>query len=211
MDSEKKLSSSIVATVKSADVTGLAKNYAEVGLDSILSEGLLRDIPIVSTLVAIGKVGISINDQIFAKKLVRFLGALAELSVEERVSMVERLDAEEGYRNQVGDKLIEILDRVDSQAKPEMVAKAFRAYADGRIDFEMLNRLNNAIERLPCYEIKFVRQFHVAKGKERHAIPLPTLSALTSAGLANPTSAWDAIGYKPTVVCDAFVSIGLDQ
>lgn len=77
------------------------------GLDSVLSKGLLRDIPIVNTIVALGRLGVSINDQIFAKKLVRVLSSLSGITVEERASMVERLDKEEGFRHQVGDRLIE--------------------------------------------------------------------------------------------------------
>ena len=159
MDSEKKISTVVVATVKSADIAGLAKQYAEIGLDSVLSEGLLRDIPLVNIFIALGRLGVSINDQIFAKKLVRFLSSLADLSAEDRASMVERLDKEDGFRRQVGDRLIEILDRIDSHAKPEMVAKVFRAYALKQIDFDMLSRLNYAIDRLPQFEAKRVREF----------------------------------------------------
>jgi hypothetical protein len=47
--------------------------------------------------------------------------------------MIDRLDNEDGFRRKVGDRLIELLDRVDSHAKPEMLAKAFRAYATSQI------------------------------------------------------------------------------
>ena len=34
MDSAKKISTAVVETMKSADIGGLAKDYAEIGLDS---------------------------------------------------------------------------------------------------------------------------------------------------------------------------------
>ena len=52
MDSEKKISTALVTTVKSADIGGLSKEYAEIALDSVLSEGVLHDIPVISTIVA---------------------------------------------------------------------------------------------------------------------------------------------------------------
>ncbi len=211
MDTERKISTAVVTTVKSADIGGLAKQYAEVGLDAVLSEGLLRDIPVVSTIVALGRVGVSINDQIFAKKLVRFLGSLVDLSSEERSSMVERLDKEEGFRHQVGDRLIEILDRVDSHAKPEMVAKVFRAYAVEQIDFDMLSRLNHAIDRLPQYEVRRVREFFSASPAARQTMPVSTLNALMTAGLASQVSGFSALAYQPTSICEAFVSLGLGE
>jgi hypothetical protein len=209
MDSNKNFSNAVVTTVRSGDLGGLSKDYAEIALDSVLSEGLLRDLPIVKTLVAVGRIGLSINNQIFAKKLISFLCQLSELSPQVRAEMIDRLDKEEGFRQQVGDRLIEILDRVDSHAKPEMLAKAFRAYAAGQIDGDMLNRLNNAIEKLPHYEIKAVRLFHSATVEERRDIAGTTLGALTAAGLTNLASGWDALIYEPNAVCNAFVAIGL--
>ncbi len=211
MDSEKKISTALVTTVKSADIGGLSKEYAEIALDSVLSEGVLHDIPVISTIVAIGRVGLSINDQIFAKKLIRFLSSLSELEPEERASMIDRLDSEDGFRHQVGDRLIELLDKIDSHAKPEMLAKAFRAYAAGLIDGDMLNRLNNAIERLPHYEIKAVRAFQAGSPIDRMNTSESTLAALSAAGLAIPTSGFDELVYKPNAVCDVFISIGLDR
>jgi hypothetical protein len=211
MEPEREFSSAIVATVKSAALTDLAKECAEVGLDSILSEGVLRDIPIVNTLVALTKVGLSINDRIFAKKLIRFLTAMSELDPADRISMVDRLDKEEGFRRQIGDRIIELLDRIDSQSKPEMVAKAFRAYATGKIEIDMLNRLNQAIERLPHYDVKYVGQFNTSTNEQHGSIPLSTISALVTAGLASPTSKFGSMGYEKTEVCDVFVSIELDK
>lgn len=211
MDLETSLSTEIVTTVRSADLGGLSKDYGEVLLDSVLSEGTLRDIPILGTLVAVGRVGISIKDQIFAKKLVRFLSNLAEVGLADRLEMLDRLENEDGFARQVGDRLIELLDKVDAHAKPEMLAKAFRAYALRTIDGEMLNRLNHAIERLPHYEIKSVPAFHAASAEARIEMSPTTLNSLVMAGLATPVSGWGALAYKPNDVCTTFVTLGLAQ
>lgn len=211
MDSIRQMGTRVVGIVKSTDLVSLAKDFAEIGVDSVLSEGILRDIPVVNTVLAVARVGLSIPDRIFAKKLQQFLTSLAELSPQDRASMVDRLDEEESFRHQVGDRLIELLDRIDSHLKPEMVARAFRAYAANSIDIDMLNRLNHAIERLPHYEIKYVRQFHVSTVTQRKEIAAPTLGALVTAGLAKPIATWRGLSYEATAVCEAFVSVGLDQ
>lgn len=211
MDLKTSLSTEIVTTVRSADLGGLSKDYGEVLLDSVLSEGTLRDIPILGTLVAVGRVGICIKDQIFAKKLVRFLSNLAEVGQADRLEMLDRLDNEDGFAHQVGDRLIELLDKVDAHAKPEMLAKAFRAYASRTIDGEMLNRLNHAIERLPHYEIKSIPAFHAASAEARMEMSPTTLNSLVMAGLATPVSGWGALAYKPNEVCTTFVTLGLAQ
>lgn len=211
MDTEKKIGSAVVATMKSPQLTEVAKDYTEIGIDFILSDGLLKDIPLLNTIVAVGRLGLSLNDRIFAKKLLRFLTSLSDLSTKERQSMLDRLDNEDSFRGEIGDRLIEILDRVDSHSKPEMIALAFRAYATDEINFDMLSRLNVAVERLPHYEINQVRPFFDASREERHSFNELTLNAFVNAGLATQSSAWDAIVYKPTAVCEAFVQLQLDR
>jgi hypothetical protein len=211
MDSAKQISTAVVATLKASDIGGLAKDYAEIGIDSFLAEGILKEIPVIGTLYAIARAGLSVSDQLFAKKLLRFMGSLAELREDERLGLVEKLEEDESYRNKVGHRLIELLDRIDSHAKPEMMARVFKAFAAKKINLDMLNRLNHAIERMPHFDIGHVRAFHDSTPEVRMSIPTPTFTSLTSAGLANPTSGWDALGYEPTEVCKAFISLELDR
>lgn len=210
MDAEK-IGPAVISSVKSDEISALARDYVEISLDSVLSAGLLREIPIIKTIAALGHLGVSINDRIFAKKLLQFLCSLSDLSQEERVSMADRLDEEEGFRHQVGERLIEILDRVDSHEKPEMLARVFRGYALNLINFNMLCRLNIAIERLPHYEIKLVRKFYSASDEERLGLPDLALNAFVNAGLASPSSGWGTLVYSPTAVCHAFIELELDR
>jgi hypothetical protein len=118
---EENIGKAVVESIKSADL-------------AVLSEGVLRDIPFVGTITALGKLGASINDRIFTKKIVRFLISLAAISEQDRLALIEKLNEEDEFRNKVGERVIEILDRIDSQRKPEMVASVFKAYAEELID-----------------------------------------------------------------------------
>lgn len=50
----------------------LATDYSEIALDSILNNDLISEIPVVKSIVALGKVGISIKEMHFAKKVLFF-------------------------------------------------------------------------------------------------------------------------------------------
>lgn len=210
MPPDQSLGAEIVATVKSAALASLAEDYFEIGIDSILSEGVLRELPVVSTVLALGKVGASISDRVFAGKLCRFLFSLRHVNEADRQSMADRLDSEDSFRGKVGDRIIELLDKADSVHKPEMLAKAFAAYARLSIDAEMLNRLHHAIQQLPHFEQKTVRRFHDATPEERTKMSGDSLNALAVAGLARPLSAFSGMAYAPSDVCSAFVSLDLD-
>jgi hypothetical protein len=208
---EENIGKAVVESIKSADLASLAGEYAEIGIDAVLSEGVLRDIPIVGTITALGKLGASINDRIFTKKIVRFLISLAAISEQDRLALIEKLNEEDEFRNKVGERVIEILDRIDSQRKPEMVASVFKAYAEELIDGNTLRRLNHTIERIPAYDITFVRKFAEATAEARIEIPNIILNQLAMAGLANPVSAWDGMVFVPTEICEKFLELNLDK
>jgi hypothetical protein len=121
------LGSSLVATLRSDEVVSIASDAAELGIDAALAEGLLRDVPVVSTLVSLAKVGLTVRDRLFVRKLLKFLCELKAIPSEERQRMVEKLEADPGYGRNAGEHLIEILDRLDAHRKPEMTARVFAA------------------------------------------------------------------------------------
>jgi len=57
----------------SPDISSNTIELTEVAVDSILDDGLLRDIPIINTLVGIFKVGKTITQRYYIKKIINFL------------------------------------------------------------------------------------------------------------------------------------------
>lgn len=202
----------VVETIQ-GDVTPLVTEYAEMGLDAALNEGVLRDIPVVGSLVAIGKVGMALRDRQFMKKLLTFLNALKEVSAEQRQAMIARLHDDPAYGRDVGEHLVDLFEKVDSERKPAMIAKIFAAYIEERIDATLLQRLIGAIERIPFYEIDAVRRVHVQSQAEGGVIEEPehTMQALEGAGLMLAKSGWGAIVYQPSELCAVFTELDLDQ
>ena len=59
--------------IEGAPGSPIAIDYMEMGLDSVMEDGLLKDVPIVSTVVALYKVGNSFKERHNLKKLYIFL------------------------------------------------------------------------------------------------------------------------------------------
>jgi hypothetical protein len=212
MEHENKIENEILESVRCTELSELGKIAAETGLDSILSTGLMRDIPIINTFASLIKAGMQISDRVFAKKIIKFLHKLAELPENDRRKMVDRLNSEEEYRNRVGERLIEILDRVESHRKPEIIAKIFCAYVQNKIAFSMLRKFIFSVERIPYYEIENLREFqHKCSEKAQDISNYIDVDLLVSSGFASPISAWDGMQYKPTKLCQAFLSLDFDR
>lgn len=145
---------SMVQTLKadisslSDDITELLSDISEMGFDSILEEGVLQEIPVVKTVLNVWRVGVGIREVLFLRKLLAFLTDLQAVPMEQRVKMIDKLEKDEDYRGDVGAKLIQLIDRLDSVEKAQYVGRAFRAYCVELIDSDTLGRLNYAIERL---------------------------------------------------------------
>lgn len=211
MKQETQRGSLIANVIKSDDVVQISKEALEIGIDAALDSGILKDVPIVNTVVGVLNVGGTIRNQLLASKVIGFLAKLSELSKEERDTMVDKLNEDGKFAGRVGDALIEILDRMESERKPGIAAKCFAAYARGQIDYMQLRRLLVAIERLPSFDIAAMRAFAGLTIEERAAADQHFLNSLVNAGLAQNNGGWDGGVIVPTRLCDLFLELDLDR
>jgi len=63
----------LINSIASNELSSGMRNLGEVALDTILQEGILRDIPVLNTIVAFYKAGVEIHHQLFLTKIINFL------------------------------------------------------------------------------------------------------------------------------------------
>jgi hypothetical protein len=97
------LEQSLMTTLKESKLGQIIETIAEVPIDFILEEGFLREIPIVSTLVGMIRVGAAYRDRLLLKKLLLFLRELADVELTERDRMIRRLEQDSKMRIRVGE------------------------------------------------------------------------------------------------------------
>ncbi len=103
---KKNIENEIIKSIKSPELTNLAEKYAEIGIDAIMSEGFLKDIPIVGSIISIGKLGVNISNVIFVKKLIRFLVSLDSIDENERSTLIDKLNNEDEFKKKVGERVL---------------------------------------------------------------------------------------------------------
>lgn len=101
--------------IKDSDLPSLSKDFAEVALDGIMDDSVLRDFPLVGVLVGVVKFGNSINKSLFAKKIYKFLYELHEIPQEQRIEIIDKINDSGKYRSSVGERIFELLERIDSE------------------------------------------------------------------------------------------------
>jgi hypothetical protein len=143
----KALAPSLVDSFTDFDPAQITPDLLEIALDQVLDEGIIKDIPIVRSIVGLYKATVSIRDRALVKKLVNFLSPLRSVPQEARQQFRERMNADEEFKCKVGEKLLLIIERLDDMGKPSLIALAFQAYMEEHIDFGMFQRLACAIDK----------------------------------------------------------------
>lgn len=189
----------------------MVTEYAQLAVEALTSDDVLKQIPVVKSAVAGGELLRSVKDHFLLNKLTQFLTSFSEVSDWQRKDMVSRIEADPKYGRRVGLHVIEALDRMDSHRKPQMLAAVFAVYAKEEINVEMLNRLVATIEALPPFAIDFIRTFSNAKpGTEVACLDRGLLHLASNASLATLEPRADGLAFLPNATCNAFVMLQLD-
>lgn len=149
------IQASFDSTLKDSNLEGVAVDFTELTIDSLLNDGGLKDLPIVSILVGLSKFGINIHDKLFLKKILAFLSGVKDISPKERNKMIKDIDESKEYRVKVGEKLLYIIDSCNDFENSEKVARVFRAFVEKRIDYEDFLRTANVLEKITSDDFKW--------------------------------------------------------
>lgn len=126
----------LLDTVLNAELRDVGKDVAEVFVDSFLTDGVLREIPIVRSVIGLAKAGISVRDRLFLEKVLKVLSPLGRYSNEQRQEFLGSLNPDE--LKKATQCLILYIDRLDSIDKAGMLGKVFEAYLMGKIPYRAM-------------------------------------------------------------------------
>lgn len=148
---------SLVETLRSSELAPLSGELAEAALDGILEDGVLKDLPVVGSLIALYKTGQSVRDHLFTKKLMTFLGGVQQLSKQERAVVLGKVAANP---EAAGELLLLALERMDSMEKPALLAKTFCLLADGHITAAEFHSLRRVIDVVHLDDLPEITDFY---------------------------------------------------
>ena len=158
------------------EVSGIAGEYVELGLDALTEDGLFKELPFVSSVVAVYRIGKSIRERHHVAKLISFLNEINKGIVDEekRQKYREKFASNEKSRNQELEYILILIDRYISFDKPQMLAKLYLAYLDNAIIWEEFTMYAEIIDRFLLLDkgtlTSSSRQFIVYKNMEAETI-----------------------------------------
>lgn len=115
------------------EVGSITLDLIEAGLDSFLNDGLLKDIPLVGTFLNLLKVGKTIREQHLLRQIMDFLSTVASVNQKDREVYWSKISSDGNKKEEIGTKLMLLLDRMDEAKKAKWLGLAFNELVLGNI------------------------------------------------------------------------------
>lgn len=148
-------------------------SIAEGGLDEILQDKFLRDIPVFSTVVSLYKIGSNIHDAHLLRKYACFLDEFNRGSIENGSRDKYKQYFEESNRKRDIEYLLIILERFIEESKARRLAKIYEAYLNKDICWDDLRVFAEVLERFLPGDYEVLREkesFQTFGGREAEAL-----------------------------------------
>lgn len=130
------------------DARDLAADLLEVGLDQLIENEVLKEIPVIGSVIKVAKLSRSIPDLIFGKKVEKFALSTAHISDEQRRTFHAKLESEPELRRKAGEAIIMSLDHIDDLEKAAIVGHLFSKFVLGNFELVTLRRLLTAVDQV---------------------------------------------------------------
>ena len=127
----------------------MATDLMEVGLDAIMEDGLIKDIPIFSTAISLYKIGQSIKDRHQLRKMAAFVAALNDgiADDKQREYYKNAVKDDPKRRNKELEYILILIDRYIHLDKAENLAKLYLAYFDKKINWVVFCQYAEVLDR----------------------------------------------------------------
>ena len=175
-------------------------NIAEVGIDSIMSDGLLKDIPIVNLLLNASRTFKAIHERNLLKNTALFLDAVNSQKIDDKKVQAykKKLLNEKTAERELG-RVIVLLDQYVDNIKAQMLGKLFCQYIDRDYSWDKFCELSDILNRLFLDDMPFLYSIFGSEGRQAiyHIYKIPyNIKRLESIGLVELFGKYSSFGDR---------------
>lgn len=132
------------------DSSDIVSDYLELGIDSILDNDSLKEIPIIKTFIGVGKITKSIRERNLMKNLVIFINELnsGNIDKEKLKKHKEELNQNPKKAEKELGRILIILEQTIDNLKSSILGKLYKAYINQEIDWDLFVEFSEITNRL---------------------------------------------------------------
>lgn len=153
---EKSIGKKLVKAIGNDDLKDIVIDAAELGLDSITDSQIIDDIPIIGTAYKLFKTGVTIRDRFLLKNILAFLLNLRDINEEKRKKFIDKHYNNEDETDNIGEKLLTTLDKLNDINQIELLSIFFRKYIEEEIDLDLFYDLYYTTQSIHHHKLKYI-------------------------------------------------------
>ena len=142
--------------IDSSDIVG---DYLELGIDSILENDSLKEIPIIKTFISVGKITKSIRERSLIKNLAIFINELnsGKINKEKLSRHREELRKNPKKAEKELGRILIILEQTIDNIKSSILGKLYKSYINQEIDWDIFIEFSEITNRLFMFDINILK------------------------------------------------------
>ena len=143
-------------TLFDSTLSGACVDMAELGIDSLLDDGLFKSVPIVSVLIGVGKTAQNIHDRNLLKQTVKFINTFNEKSTAPKKlqKYTDHLRSDPKYAEEELGRVLILLNANIEIKKSELLARFYRAFVEEKINWAWFCELSDITSRMFVSDIQ---------------------------------------------------------
>ena len=144
------------------DTSNILGDYLEIGIDSIINDDIIKEIPFVKTFIGALNIYKSIRDRNSMKNIVIFLKELnsGNINKEKLYEYQEMLKNNPKKAEKELGRVLIILDQTIDNIKSSFLGKLFRAYVNQNIDWKLFVEFSEITNKLYINDIDVLKMIY---------------------------------------------------
>lgn len=162
----------------------IGADLVELPIDLITENEIIKNIPIVGTIVKLGKATSTIRDRHLIKKLVKFIESInnGDIKPENLEKHKEILESNTKKLNEELENIIIIIDRQLEIDKTKILGELYKSYISCVINWEDFKNFSDVLERIFLFDIQQLKEIYekeaIGEEDSYHSISMSRLHAL---------------------------------
>lgn len=126
------------------EILSLSTAFGEIAFDSLMKDGLFKDIPFIGTGISVGRLMNSASDRILLIIIIHFINDLGLKNQTEINEFKEKYFKDKDYKR-IGSRILLIIERADDATKLKWLAKSLRLFIDQELSQQQFHRFASII------------------------------------------------------------------
>ncbi len=184
-------------------------DIVEIGIDSLLDDGLFKDIPIVNMLVGVKNTYQNIHDRNLLKQTLAFIKQFNSGTIDQNklIKYKELINSDSKKAEKELGRVLIILNSTVDMEKSQMLANLYKAYINEKINWSQFCEFSEIIKMLFLNDFNIIKLIYNHQVTDTSGIEIYPIDRLSSLGIVNTAMKSTMISSSANFRSDKYVTL----